>query len=76
MFDSPVLDIAAGGYHALALTESGKVYGWGKKSKGQLGTKRRPGETKFVTRPTEIKIGEAVKVTKVHCGSLYSMALV
>lgn len=32
-FDSAVFDIAAGGYHAMALTESGKVYGWGKKSK-------------------------------------------
>ena len=33
MFDSAVVDVAAGGYHALAFTESGKVYGWGKKSK-------------------------------------------
>ena len=41
MFDSEVVNVSAGGYHALALTKSGKVYGWGKKSKSQLGTRHR-----------------------------------
>lgn len=74
MFSSAVIDIAAGGFHALALTESGQVFGWGKKSKAQLGSKHRAGDAKFVTRATEIKI--EAKVTKVLCGSLYSIAQV
>jgi alpha-tubulin suppressor-like RCC1 family protein len=50
MFDSQVVDVAAGGFHALALAEIGKVYGWGKKSKAQLGTKHRKGDIKFNTK--------------------------
>lgn len=73
MFDSPVVDIAAGGYHALALTDSGKVYGWGKKSKSQLGVKHRRGDQKFVTIPKLIEVG--ARVTEVHCGSLQSLAM-
>ena len=75
MFDSEVVDVAAGGFHALALTSTGKVYGWGKRSKCQLGSRYRAGEAKAQTRPIPIRL-EGVNATKVHCGSLYSMAQV
>lgn len=75
MFDGEVIDVAAGGFHALALTGNGKLYGWGKRSKSQLGTRFRAGESKASTRPTQIRL-DGVNVTKVHCGSLYSMAQV
>jgi len=51
MFEGSVVDVAAGGYHALALTDGGKVYGWGKRSKCQLGTPFGKGESKAQTRP-------------------------
>ena len=75
MFEGSVVDVAAGGYHALALTDCGKVYGWGKRSKCQLGTPFGKGESKAQTRPKQIRM-DGVNVTKVHCGSLYSMAQV
>jgi uncharacterized repeat protein (TIGR02543 family) len=35
--NDPVLALAAGGYHSLAMTESGQVFAWGYNAKGQLG---------------------------------------
>lgn len=35
--DDPVVQIAAGAAHSMALTASGKVYAWGSNSNGQLG---------------------------------------
>ena len=71
MFDSEVTSIAVGGFHALALTKSGKLYGWGQKSKSQLGTKQKKDDPKFSLIPNEIAVG--AKATRVHCGSLFSM---
>jgi alpha-tubulin suppressor-like RCC1 family protein len=76
MFDSQVVEVAAGGFHALALTESGKVYGWGKKSKAQLGTKHRKGDIKFNTKPTPINLASQASVSKLYCGGLFSLAQV
>ena len=38
-FPDEVLQIASGGFHTLALTASNQVYGFGKLSKGQFGTR-------------------------------------
>jgi alpha-tubulin suppressor-like RCC1 family protein len=42
--------IAAGGWHSLALTESGEVYAWGSNGHGQLGL----GDTNNRLTPTEV----------------------
>lgn len=73
MFDSEVTSIAVGGFHALALTKSGKLYGWGQKSKSQLGTKHRKDDAKFSLIPNEIALNATA--TTVVCGSLFSMVL-
>eukprot|EP01138_Halocafeteria_seosinensis_P004648 gb/GECG01004754.1/.p1 GENE.gb/GECG01004754.1/~~gb/GECG01004754.1/.p1 ORF type:complete len:1565 (+),score=234.06 gb/GECG01004754.1/:1-4695(+) len=56
----PVIDIACGEAHTLALSETGSVYGWGLNHKGQLGV---TGTVTCIQQPTllrrnEIKNGE------------------
>jgi len=46
----PVVDLACGGGHTLALTATGSVYGWGENKFGQLGL----GDTKSRTRPVSV----------------------
>ncbi len=65
-----VTQIAAGSTHALALTSSGTVYGWGQDSDGELGN----GTFKLaVAKPTAISgLGE---VATLSAGEQYSLAL-
>ncbi|CAD6184805.1 unnamed protein product [Caenorhabditis auriculariae] len=48
-----IVDIACGGWHTLALTESGDVYVWGWNHQGQLGEDKNPTEL----FPTPVDIG-------------------
>ena len=40
--DEPVIDIKLGASHFLALTSSGRVYGWGNNTNGQVGVLNTP----------------------------------
>ena len=51
VFDEPVISIASGKGHALALTESGKVYAWGLNASSQVGM--RPRDTSTIDQPWE-----------------------
>lgn len=44
--------VAAGGLHTLALTEDGRVYGWGSAGHGQLGSFRNPDDPDCIIHPT------------------------
>ena len=61
------------------MTVSNKVYGFGKKSHGQLGRKWVKKEStgpKFESVPVQIDIPTSGRINRVVCGSLFSTALV
>ena len=80
----PVTEIAAGGYHSLALTSTGQLYSFGTNRHGQLGIKtnnktQKPTPTpKLVTLPgasgsiTQIAAGEEHSVAATSTGQLYT----
>lgn len=72
-FPDEVLQIASGGFHTLALTASNKVYGFGKLTKGQLGTSWSAGEPKFSAKPVRVAIDENLELSKVYAGSLFTI---
>ncbi|MFI6691497.1 RCC1 domain-containing protein [Streptomyces sp. NPDC050433] len=65
-----IKDIAAGGQHALAVDEQGKVYSWGENNYGQLGN-NRTGDTRVL--PNVVK--GMPKVKQVSAGCDFSLAL-
>ena len=67
---SKIIDISAGDYHSLALTENGRVYSWGRNSYGQLGD----GTTNDRNLPHLIE-GIPGKVASVKAGDYHSLVL-
>lgn len=63
-----VVQIAAGGYHGLALDRDGNVYTWGKNLNGQLGT----GKTDIHLSP--VKVGGLTEITAIGGGTESSIA--
>ena len=70
------IGITSGGYHTLVLTDANRVYGFGKRTKGQLGSKWTKGSPKFVTAPERVPLPEDLTVDGIFAGSLFSMAMV
>ncbi len=70
-----VVMISCGLWHSMALTESGRVYSWGRNDCGQLGIGTTGGsnEPKFVAVIDEIKFN--VFIEKISCGSYHSLLL-
>jgi alpha-tubulin suppressor-like RCC1 family protein len=68
-----VTAIAAGGAHALAVLNSGKVVAWGSNKSGQLGDSKSPTEQPTSDVPVEVKgLSEAIGVSG---GGEFSLAL-
>lgn len=63
---SPVVAIAAGGYHCLALLANGSVYSWGWNSSGQLG------DGTLINRPAPVLVQSISGVTKMAAGRVNS----
>ena len=68
----PVVKVAAGGYTAAALTESGSLYAWGMSSPG---THRQPGIPDLNGVPNYVDIGEDCDVEDVGIGESHAIAL-
>jgi len=69
------VSVSCGIEHSLALTNQGKVFGWGSSKEGQLG--QGPSIIEFDTS-TPILIGESLIglfVTKIACGAYHSVVL-
>jgi E3 ubiquitin-protein ligase HERC2 len=66
--DKKIVDIQAGGYHMLALTDSGEVYSWGGAEYGQTGH----GHSNSVYTPTLIEGLSGRSITRITCGSGHS----
>jgi hypothetical protein len=66
-----VVMISCGYWHSLALTESGRVFGWGLNSDGQLGT----GNTDISSKPSMICFSIDVRIKKISCGNRHNLLL-
>ncbi|XP_047333790.1 ultraviolet-B receptor UVR8-like [Impatiens glandulifera] len=70
--DLILIDIAAGGWHSTALTNEGKVYGWGRGEHGRLGFGDDK-SSKMVPQKVELLVEE--DIVQVSCGGTHSVAL-
>jgi alpha-tubulin suppressor-like RCC1 family protein len=69
-----VLQVAAGSWHSIALTEFGDVYCWGTNECGQLGVISSV-PTAIATLPTLISASDQLHFVQIACGSRHSMAI-
>lgn len=70
LFDSRVIDLAAGFCHSVAVTENGNVYTWGKNDNYQLGY-----DTKKQSRNKPVSLSLNLMVLSVSCGSDFTMVV-
>lgn len=68
-----IKSIAAGGWHSLALAESGDVYVWGWNESGQLGIVRK--KVTVQATPAPLDISEDDNFMAISAGSRHSMAV-
>jgi hypothetical protein len=61
--------ISCGAFHSLALTESGRVFGWGNNIFGQLGV-----DVEHSSEPIIIELND-LKIKKISCGYNHSLLL-
>ncbi|EFJ13051.1 hypothetical protein SELMODRAFT_182077 [Selaginella moellendorffii] len=66
-----LVDIAAGGWHSMALTPDGAVYGWGRGEHGRLGFGDDK-SSKMLPQKVHLLAGEPV--VQVSCGGTHSVA--
>jgi hypothetical protein len=72
----PVTQIAAGGYHSLAVTSSGQLYAFGENAFGQLGITANVGTSEPNPSPTLVSLpGASGPVTQMAAGALHSLAV-
>lgn len=69
----PIVAVAAGDYHTLALTHSGEVWAWGSNDKGQLGIGDSIHE--LPATPRRLKTLTGAGVVALAAGSEHSLAL-
>ena len=66
-----ITSISCGNYHALALTQQGEVYAWGRNYSGQLGLKHNFSAIK----PELVEMPNNVSVKQISCGIYHSLLL-
>lgn len=67
-----LVDIAAGGWHSMALTADGEVYAWGRGEHGRLGFGEDK-SSKMVPQRVQLLVGKTI--LQVSCGGTHSVAL-
>jgi serine/threonine protein kinase len=65
-----IIMISCGGWHSMALTESGRVYSWGYNSDGQLGIGNR--DDSNTPKPIDLN---AIIIQRLSCGEYHSLLL-
>ena len=75
--DAPVVAVAAGGAHALAVTASGAVYSWGDNSRGQLGRATDPTDPAYApaSLPGRVAFPPGNPAVGVAAGRAHSLVL-
>jgi alpha-tubulin suppressor-like RCC1 family protein len=66
-----VIQVAAGGGHALALKSDGTLWAWGENDSGQLGI----GSTIATATPTQVSFPPGTSIVRIAAGLLHSMAV-
>ncbi|XP_076636822.1 HECT and RLD domain containing E3 ubiquitin ligase 4 isoform X2 [Colletes latitarsis] len=67
----PIAFIACGGYHSIAISKSGAIFGWGKNTFGQLGLNN----TQDRNIPCQLQTLQNAKVCYAACGEEFSVFL-
>ena len=75
MASKAVISISAGGFHTLALTSDGIVYGWGRNNNGQVGDNTTTARTKPVAVSVSGTTMAGKTITSVAAGTAYSHAV-
>lgn len=72
-----IIQVSAGGWHSVALSDIGDVYTWGWNNHGQLGITCQPPEvpSAFYTLPYPVDFCIECNVDYVACGSMHTVAL-
>ncbi|MDR1876533.1 MAG: hypothetical protein LBQ84_02790 [Flavobacteriaceae bacterium] len=71
-----IVDVAAGSYHGFAITESGKLLGWGENNSRRIGRPiDSPGNIGYVYKPTQVIVDNASGVKKVVAANEHSILL-
>jgi alpha-tubulin suppressor-like RCC1 family protein len=74
--EGPVVQIAAGFSHSLALTSTGQLYAFGSNEFGQLGNPGHAGTTTPTPTPTQVSLpGASAPVSQIAAGGFHSLAL-
>ena len=68
---TPIVKIATGRSHVLALDARGRVYSWGQNDKGQLGHN----DTAVQDTPEKVKKLEKKDIVQIYCGEFTSFAV-
>ena len=68
-----VIQLSCGVSHSLALTEDGKVFGWGNNARGQIGCGEKNGDN--ITSPLHLDIFPQFSVKTIYCFENQSYAL-
>ena len=71
--DAKVIQLAAGGFHAMALYDDGEIFSWGSNEFGQLGNNEW-GPAQFKTIPVQVVAGVA-PAAKIAAGVSHSIAV-
>jgi alpha-tubulin suppressor-like RCC1 family protein len=74
--DGPVVQVAAGNFHSLALTESGQLYAFGSNRFGELGNTTNNGNEEANPTPTPVALpGARARIARIAAGYEDSFAL-
>jgi alpha-tubulin suppressor-like RCC1 family protein len=74
--DGPVVRVAAGAFHSLAVTSTGQLYTFGRNTAGQLGTATNSGTPSPNPTPAQVALpGASGPVTQVGAGSEHSLVV-
>ncbi|XP_076173074.1 HECT and RLD domain containing E3 ubiquitin ligase 4 isoform X2 [Ptiloglossa arizonensis] len=67
----PIAFIACGGYHSIAISKSGSIFGWGQNTSGQLGLN----DIRNRNVPSQLQTLQNAKVCYASCGKDFSVFL-
>jgi hypothetical protein len=70
-FKEKVIMISCGGLHSMALTESGRVFSWGRNDCGHLGHNNQNNSNE----PTIVSLSYEIRIEKISCGFRHSLLL-